>query len=87
VLWAVVPGSLGLALAGIGLLRRSTGLRAAGLLVCAFAVILALFVGAIVTGQWLLINFAAALALIAMGAALAGWGLLKARPAAIRANQ
>jgi hypothetical protein len=87
VLWAVVPFSLGLALASIGLLRRSTGLRVAGLLVCAFALILALGVGAIVTGQWLLINFAAALALIAAGGALASWGLLRARPAAMSANQ
>jgi len=87
VLWAVVPFSLGLGLAAIGWLRRSNGLRAAGLLVCALATILALFVGAIVTGQWLLINFAAALALIAAGAALAGWGLLKGRPEAMSANQ
>jgi hypothetical protein len=87
VLWAVVPLSLGLGLAGIGQVHGSTGLRVAGLFIGAFAVIMALGVGAIVSGQWGLINFAAALVLIIAGGALAGWGLLRARPAAASANQ
>jgi hypothetical protein len=74
VLWAVAPLAVGLSLLGIGLVRRSDGLRLAGAALTLSTLIVAVGLAALLTGYWAAASSTVALALIVVGVGLALWG-------------
>lgn len=74
VLWSVAPFGAGLSLLVVGLRQHSNGLRLTGALTCLVTAIVAVSLGALLTGHWSVINVALALGLMAAGVALALWG-------------
>ncbi len=70
VLWTTAPLGVGLALAFISLVRRSVGLFIAGGILVTAAVVMALSMTALLTGQWSIIGLLMGLGLIVTGGLL-----------------
>jgi hypothetical protein len=87
VAWVVEPLSVGLALLAVNLKQRSPGLLAAGVVMCALAVVgavesLAIIAMATFLPVWWLWKFAGPVILILSGVGLLIWGLVRRAPGA-----
>jgi hypothetical protein len=76
VLWTIEPLAVGLALLAVNVKVQSPGLRTAGLILLGVAGFMA-FMMLTVLGAWLPIALLGPLFLIAAGAAVIGWGLVR----------
>ncbi|MEW5868113.1 MAG: hypothetical protein AB1894_02475 [Chloroflexota bacterium] len=86
-LWTVEPLALGLALLGIGILRRSGGLSLAGAMLSGFAGFAFAGMLVILFGSWRLFSMVGPSVLILAGVVLLAWSLLRRPPARDLATQ
>jgi hypothetical protein len=74
----VIPLAVGIVLLGIGFQRGSRGLQMTGLLLSGGTLVGAVGLGALLTGNWGIVNAAFAVMLIGAGVALAGVSVRRA---------